>query len=170
MRIHGRHRHTHSTIYHGAHSATYMLFLSVCPSLNPAECLVCASVHPHSSVLIQPPSPLSTLSLYASRPAYHIPTVSLPINAHRAALQWGWRVPQQQSTVQSLQTCMYVPAGRRGISGGGETREERESKGERAANVSSQADRTAVPHYQCTHSLSTTAWLLHVYVNVCAIN
>lgn len=110
-------------------------------SVHTQHCTFCPSIglsiaNYDSCVLILPLPPPHP------RPAYHIADVSLPINAHRAALQWSWRVPQQQSTVEILQTCMYVPAEQNAVGGGGGT----ESKGRRAVNMSSQADRTAVCH------------------------
>lgn len=127
-----RHTHTNPCSPEQTHSQV---------SVHTQQCTFCPSIglsitNYDSRVLILPlPPPHPTRN-------NHIADVSLPINAHRAALQWSWRVPQQQSTVQSLQTCMYVPAEQ--SAEGEEGRRGTESKGKWAENMSSQAGRTAV--------------------------
>lgn len=129
-----RHTHTQTPALPNKHTARYLCTLSSAHSVRP-------SVYPS---LITTPVSLYCLFLLPIHPAYHIADVSLPINAHRAALQWSWRVPQQQCTPEILETCMYVPAEQNAV--GEEGRKGTESKGKRAVNMSSQADRTAVCH------------------------
>lgn len=96
---------------------------SVCLSLHEtATLLFHRSVH--QLLLLLCPHIASCFSslpvLYPFRPAYHVPTVSLPINAHRAALQWGWRVPQQQAQYRVYRhACTCQPGRARGRGGDG---------------------------------------------------
>lgn len=131
--------HTQAPALPNKHTVRYLCTLSSAHSVHP-------SVYPS---LITTPVSLYCLFLLPIHPAYHIADVSLPINAHRAALQWSWRVPQQQCTLEILQTCMYVPAEQNAV--GEEGRRGTESKGKRAVNMSSQADRTATQEH-------TAAW------------
>lgn len=135
--------HTQTPALPNKHTVRYLCTLSSAQSVHP-------SVYPS---LITTPVSSHCLFLLPIHPAYHIADVSLPINAHRAALQWSWRVPQQQSTVQSLQTCMYVPAEQNAA--GEEGRSGTESKGKWAENMSSQADRTAVCHRETCSRTNT---------------
>lgn len=134
------HTHTNTSTKSGnvcAHTAIHIL--SVCPSV------------PLRTLPVRPSLIVTTVSLYrllasscffSIHPAYHRPTVSLPINAHRAALQWSWRVPRQQAQYRVYRHACTCQPGRTRLAGVGGGRE-RESKGEGTENMSSQAERTA---------------------------
>lgn len=139
------------------HTQQYTFCLSVCPSINLSHCLC---IHQLLWLLCPYIASCSSLLpfLYSSCSAYHIPTVSLPINAHRAALQWGWRVPRQQAQYRVYRhACTCQPGRVRGERRGGVRHKmkregERKSKGEWMENMLSQADRTAVCHTAHIHS------------------
>lgn len=130
--------YTHANTQSGnlpVHTQQYTFCLFVCLSLcEPARLLIHRSVHqllwllcPYIASSCFSPLPF----LYPSCPAYHVPTVSLPINAHRAALQWGWRVPRQQAQYRVYRhACTCQPGRVRG--GGGREKRKREGGRERA--------------------------------------
>lgn len=152
---HATHTHTQSGNL-PLHTQQYAFCLSICPSINLSQSLcihqllwlLCPYIASRFSLL---------LFLYPSCSAYHIPTVSLPINAHRAALQWGWRVPRQQAQYRVYRHACTCQPGRVRGRGGAEWgirwrgRGGRKSKGEWMENMSSQADRTAVCHTAHIH-------------------
>lgn len=139
------------------HTQQYTFCLFVCLSLCEAARLL---VHRSVRQLLCPYiascfSPLP--SLYPSHPAYHIPTVSLPINAHRAALQWGWRVPRQQAQYRVYRhACTCQPGRARGRGGWGSEGKEEEGGGEKEQRrvngeyVESGRQDGVVPH--CTYT------------------
>lgn len=141
------------------HTQQYTFCLSVCP---PGILLDCMSIATsigyceHRVLTLPPTSPPNSLFsffLYPSHPAYHVPTVSLPINAHRAALQWGWRVPRQQAQYRVYLHACTCQAERKEGRG--------ECIGEWVEYMLTQADRTVL----CTY-IHTDTWL-HFHINVC---
>lgn len=113
------HTHAHTThsqvisvcTLSNTHSACMSVPLGTCqtscPSVHPLVIVTSVSLH---CLLLPSPPPLPFL--YPSHTAYHVPTVSLPINAHRAALQWGWRVPRQQAQYRVYRHACTCQPGR----------------------------------------------------------
>ena len=113
-------RHTHAPPLL-SHTPTHSQVMSVHTQRYTFCLLVCRSIHHllwqllslHCLSLLPFPSP----SIHT---AYHVLTVSLPINAHRAALQWSWRVPRQQAQYRVYRHACTCQAGRTRLGGGGE--------------------------------------------------
>lgn len=134
-----------------AHSATYMLFLSVCPSVNPADCLsVCPSITTVSSNRLLLPSPLSLSpsmlpALHTTYPLSHCQLMHTGLHCSEVGACQSSRA--QYRVYRHACTCQ---PGREGWGGGrGREREQRRVSGE-CVESGRQDDCATLPMYTQT--------------------